>query len=351
MDSIKFYTSTEFFDKFGDPRVQLPLMRTPWPVVSMCVMYLTFVKFVGPRLMENRKPFELKSFIRAYNLLMVGWNALGIWFWCKYLNWGLDAWGCRPIDPRDRSENAMMLINVGYVFLLSRIVEFVDTICFVLRKKQRQISGFHVFHHFSVPIAVWLFVKFVPGGNSAIFPILNTIIHTIMYAYYFLATYESARPYLGWKKYLTQMQIVQFCIMIVHSTQPLFLADCKFPQTFLYINIFFSFVFIYLFADFYIKNYGQRTVNVARRLSRRVSISMQSGMRRLSFASKQINSKDLHLLQTIANNSHGNINNEAGVVSSGKQRNAREEFSQSPDTIQITRRKTQATSDEPTNSD
>jgi len=282
MDAIKYYT-TDFFDQYGDPRVaNYPLMRTPWVVVAMCVSYLWFVKIIGPGLMKDRKAYELFNFIRVYNLGMVAWNGFGFLMACKLLNFGLDTFGCQPIDTTARDTKSMRIIQYGYVFLLSRLVEFVDTICFVLRKKNRQISGFHVFHHFSVPIAVWFFVKFAPGGNSAIFPFLNTFIHTVMYSYYFLATFKSARPYLGWKKFLTQFQIVQFIIMILHSTQPLFIPGCKFPKTFLYINIFFSIVFIYLFTKFYIENYGKQTVRVAQNVGRRISQQVQSGVRRLS---------------------------------------------------------------------
>ena len=282
MDVLRYYSS-DFFDQYGDPRVaNYPLMKTPWFVVAACVSYLWFVKIIGPAFMHDRKPYELFTFIRVYNLAMVLWNGFGFFMACKMLNYGLDTFGCQPIDTEDRSENSMNIILYGYIFLLSRLVEFVDTICFVLRKKTRQISGFHVFHHFSVPIAVWLFVKFAPGGNSAIFPFLNTFIHTIMYTYYFLATFKSARPYLGWKKFLTQFQIVQFIIMILHSTQPLFIPGCQFPRTFLYINIFFSIVFIYLFTKFYIENYGRQTVRVAQTVGRRISQSVQHGVRRLS---------------------------------------------------------------------
>lgn len=282
METLKYY-STDFFDQYGDPRVaHYPLMRTPWPIISMCVAYLWFVKIIGPGLMKDRKAYELFTFIRVYNLGMVFWNGFGFCMCCQLLNYGLDTFGCQPIDPNQRDPKTLRIIQYGYGFLLSRLVEFVDTICFVLRKKNRQISGFHVFHHFSVPIAVWFFVKFAPGGNSGIFPFLNSFIHTVMYSYYFLATYKSARPYLGWKKYLTQFQIVQFIIMILHSTQPLFIADCKFPRTFLYINIFFSIIFIYLFTKFYIDNYGKQTVRVAQNVGRRISQQVQSGVRRLS---------------------------------------------------------------------
>lgn len=277
------YVSAEFFDKYGDPRVaHFPLMRTPWPIIGMCVSYLWFVKVIGPALMRDRKAFELFHFIRVYNLLMVLVNFAGFAVACQLLNYGLDTFGCQPINTKDTSTKTTQIILYGYIFLLSRLIEFIDTICFVLRKKKSQISGFHVFHHFSVPIAVWFFVKFAPGGNSGIFPFINTLIHTIMYTYYFLATFKSARPYLGWKKFLTQFQIVQFFIIILHSAQPLFIADCQFPRTFLYINIFFSVVFIYLFTKFYIDNYGKQTVRVAATVGRRISQQVQHGVRRLS---------------------------------------------------------------------
>lgn len=321
MDMIKYY-STDFFDQHGDPRLAgYPLMRTPWPVIAMCISYLWFVKIIGPGLMRDRKPYELFTFIRIYNLGMVVWNGFGFYMACYLLNYGLDTFGCQPIDTSARDIKSMRIIQYGYIFLLSRLVEFVDTICFVLRKKNRQISGFHVFHHFSVPIAVWFFVKFAPGGNSAIFPFLNSFIHTVMYTYYFLATFKSARPYLGWKKFLTQFQIVQFIIMILHSTQPLFIPNCKFPRTFLYINIFFSIVFIYLFTKFYIDNYGKQTVRVAQNVGRRISQQVQSGVRRLS----QIHNSGIQLDQVRSSASRKSSISATNNGFTGRQQNLKQD--------------------------
>lgn len=282
-DGDLWYYYSDFFHEHGDPRVEgYPLLATPWSVVACCLAYLSFVLYLGPRFMRHRRPFSCLWFIRVYNLIMVLWNLYAFLRANYLLNYGLDTFGCQPIDPNAHDWKSIAMINYGYQFLISRLVEFVDTVCFVLRKKERQISAFHVFHHFSVPIAVWFFVKFAPGGNSAIFPFLNSCIHTIMYSYYFLASFDNAKPYLFWKRYLTQLQIIQFIIMILHSTQPLFMRDCKFPKAFLYINIFFSIIFIYLFTKFYIENYGRQTVRVAKSVSRRLSQQVQSGVRRLS---------------------------------------------------------------------
>ncbi|KAG9508565.1 Elongation of very long chain fatty acids protein, partial [Fragariocoptes setiger] len=259
------YVYQGFWDQHGDPRVkQYPMFGGgPWPVIVACLLYLYFVKVLGPQLMHDRKPFDLKNPIRLYNLFMVAVNVYGVIQGCRLLNYGLDIWGCRPINANATDPKSLAIIRLGYVFFTSRLIEFFDTICFTLRKKHNQVSAFHVFHHFSVPIAVWFFIKFAPGGNSAIFPFLNSMIHTVMYGYYFLATYPSLQPYLWWKKYLTLAQIVQFFIMIVHSAQPLFLSSCQFPKVFLLTNIIFSFIFIYLFTDFYLKAYCSKETRKA----------------------------------------------------------------------------------------
>jgi elongation of very long chain fatty acids protein 4 len=36
------------------------------------------------------------------------------------------------------------------------------------------------------------------------------------------------QPYLWWKKYLTQLQLLQFIVVFIHSLIPLF-TDCDYP--------------------------------------------------------------------------------------------------------------------------
>lgn len=256
-DQAHYYT-VGVFEKHGDPRVSnYHLMRTPWPTIFATILYYWFVRSVGPKMMRHRKPAQILPLVRVYNLMMAAWNGFGFYIGCQLVNYGLETIGCRPVDPYQRDEKTLTQIYYGWMFFTSRLVEFADTIFFVLRKKDSQCTSFHVFHHSCVPTTTWFFLKFAPGGNSAIFPFINTLVHTIMYSYYFLATFPSMRPYLGWKKYLTQMQIVQFLIIIACCLQPLVIPGCKFPRALLMIMVAFSFVFIYLFVDFYLKCYNQ----------------------------------------------------------------------------------------------
>lgn len=251
------YYSVGVYEKYGDPRVAgYPLMRTPWPTILLTLIYYSFVRSIGPRVMRDKKAYEILPLIRIYNLGMAMWNCFGFVVASQLLNYGFETLGCQPADPSKRDERTLSQIYYGYMFFTSRLIEFADTVFFVLRKKDSQVSSFHVFHHSSVPTATWFFLKFAPGGNSGIFPYVNTLIHTIMYSYYFLATFPSMRPFLGWKKYLTQLQIFQFLVIIAVSCQPLFIPGCKVPQILQYVTIAFSIIFIYLFLDFYIKSYN-----------------------------------------------------------------------------------------------
>ena len=46
------------------------MMSTPWPSLIICLAYFAFVK-MGPTLMADRQPFELKKVLIVYNFCMV----------------------------------------------------------------------------------------------------------------------------------------------------------------------------------------------------------------------------------------------------------------------------------------
>nr|CAD7423251.1 unnamed protein product [Timema monikensis] len=53
-----------------DPRVnQWSMMTSPFPTLAICLAYAYFAKVLGPRLMENRKPFNLRNVLIVYNFL------------------------------------------------------------------------------------------------------------------------------------------------------------------------------------------------------------------------------------------------------------------------------------------
>ncbi|XP_043282372.1 elongation of very long chain fatty acids protein AAEL008004-like [Venturia canescens] len=234
------------------------MMSSPFPTLLICLCYAYFVKRLGPRLMANRKPFVLRRTILVYNLIQV---CFSIYIFNESIVYG---WGgkysfrCQPIDYSD-SPDALRMARICWLYYISKFIEFADTIFFVLRKKNNQITTLHVIHHGVVPFSVWFGVKFTPGGQSTFFGMLNVFVHIWMYGYYFLAALgPSVQRYLWWKKYLTTLQIVQFVLVVIHSGQLLFI-DCDYPKAFVWWIGMHACLFFFLFRSFYMEAYVKKS--------------------------------------------------------------------------------------------
>lgn len=101
------------------------------------------------------------------------------------------------------------LASLNYYYFACKITELADTIIFVLRKKQNQVTFLHVYHHFIMVWNSWAFLKYEPGYWMVFLGAVNSFVHTIMYAYYGLSAYPSLHKYLWWKKYITSLQLVR----------------------------------------------------------------------------------------------------------------------------------------------
>ncbi|GLV34259.1 stuck in traffic [Carabus blaptoides fortunei] len=183
------------FVELADPRTNdWFLIRHPTPGLTIIGAYLYFVLSWGPRYMKHRKPMELTNILIVYNFLQVlistwiVWEGLtGAWLF-HY------SWKCEPVDW-SWSPHALRVARGVYIYFLAKMSELLDTIFFVLRKKDRQITFLHMYHH-----------------------------------------------------------TTQFCIAFLHSAQLLF-HDCGFPRFSLYFTLPNAIFFYYLFYDFYNKAY------------------------------------------------------------------------------------------------
>lgn len=62
----------DLMDNKSDPRVKdWPMASGPFPTLAIVLFYVYFVKVLGPKWMENRKPFDLRRAIIIYNFLQV----------------------------------------------------------------------------------------------------------------------------------------------------------------------------------------------------------------------------------------------------------------------------------------
>lgn len=230
-------------------------MSSPFPTAAICLTYVYVVKVLGPRLMDNRKPFEMKKVLVVYNLFQV---VFSMWLFheISMSGWltGRYNFRCQPVDYSNHPKTLRM-VHACWWYYFSKFTEFFDTIFFILRKKSSHVSTLHVIHHGIMPMSVWFGVKFTPGGHSTFFGLVNTFVHIVMYTYYLLAAMgPKYQKYIWWKKYLTTFQMVQFVAIMVHAFQLLFI-DCNYPRAFVWWIGLHAVMFYFLFSDFYKQAY------------------------------------------------------------------------------------------------
>lgn len=243
------------FIELADPRTNdWWLVGNPLPPICIMVSYLYFVLKIGPNYMKNRKPYDLKNVLLVYNIVQV---IISTWLFQEALDgaWLANySWKCEPVDFSNSPE-ALRVARGCYVYFIAKLTELLDTVFFVLRKKDNQITFLHMYHHTVMPMISWGCVKYYPGGHGTFIGFINSFVHIIMYSYYLLAACgPQYQKYLWWKKYITTLQLGQFCIAFVHSFQLLF-YDCNYPRWTLYFILPNAIFFYYLFSDFYRKAY------------------------------------------------------------------------------------------------
>ncbi|XP_012720286.2 ELOVL fatty acid elongase 8b [Fundulus heteroclitus] len=237
-------------DKRTDPWL---LVYSPVPVSLIFLGYLCVV-WAGPGLMKHRQPVDLKVVLIVYNFAMVGLSA---YMFHEFLvaSW-LSRYSllCQPVDY-STSPLAMRMARVCWWFFFSKVIELSDTLFFILRKKNSQLTFLHVYHHGTMIFNWWAGVKYVAGGQSFFIGLVNTFVHIIMYSYYGLAAIgPHMQKYLWWKRYLTSLQLVQFLLFLLHTGYNLF-TECDFPDSMNVVVFGYCVTLIILFSNFYYQSY------------------------------------------------------------------------------------------------
>ena len=246
------------FHEIADDRVRDWLfMADPVPMFLIILLYLTIVFKIGPWFMVVRRPFNLKPLLAVYNLgMVVACLAILIGYYRSGVRMN-SLMACLDIDYTTDDPDAMRILNVMWWTHIVKLVELVETVFFVLRKKQSQISFLHVYHHTVMVMWSFYYLKYAFGEQGVLIGFMNSFVHIIMYSYYLLAGLgPHMKKYLWWKKYLTGLQLVQFVTMITVLTVTS-IIDCRVPKQVTFILFFLTASFLYLFLRFYLKSYSK----------------------------------------------------------------------------------------------
>ncbi|XP_034827564.1 very long chain fatty acid elongase AAEL008004-like [Maniola hyperantus] len=243
-------------DDLADPRTNsFLLVYSPVPVLTIMFLYHQFVRYWGPAFMANRPAYKLKNVIILYNIVQIflsGLLAVQCLRWL-YLPGYYSLW-CQKINYED-TEVERMVIDYVWLYYFIKIVDLLDTVFFVLRKKFSQVSFLHVYHHLGMCLLGYIGTKYVPGGHGIMLGFINSLVHAVMYSYYLISIVRPEWVRIWWKKYITQLQILQFLLLILHFGHIIFEPSCGYPKWVSFVFLPHNIFILFLFSDFYIKEY------------------------------------------------------------------------------------------------
>lgn len=135
-------------------------MGSPVTLLTIFAVYLWFVLKAGPAFMKNRPPLNVTLYVRLYNIFQVVACICFVTIFHQVNGFAFNyTWKCAVGAVKVPEEKLIL----GVYYLLLRLVEFLETVFFILRKKQEQVSALHIYHHISTAVIFWLFFKYNMG--------------------------------------------------------------------------------------------------------------------------------------------------------------------------------------------
>ena len=93
-----------------------------------------------------------------------------------------------------------------------------DTLIAILRGKMDQASDLQLIHHAEMGPLMYVYCKLCPGGQSALGPCINSLVHFVMYGYYFVTGWGLVPSFTKLvKPFITIFQMVQFVVLLAQS--------------------------------------------------------------------------------------------------------------------------------------
>ncbi|XP_073951325.1 very long chain fatty acid elongase 7-like isoform X2 [Choristoneura fumiferana] len=217
-------------------------------------MYLLLVLKILPNYMKDRQPYDLKSILTKYNAFQVVSSVYVVYLYARYIvRYGIITTRC------PKGEDLQGVITEIYPYFIAKHLDLLDTIFFVLRKKDSQVTFLHLYHHTAMVSWTWLHLMYHPTDHFVVVGLLNSFVHVLMYAYYGIASMgPEYQKYVWWKKHLTKVQLVQFVLVVSHLHYQQKLTPCPLPSFFHYFCVISIGSFFFLFLKFYFQSYSAK---------------------------------------------------------------------------------------------
>ncbi|ODN04559.1 Elongation of very long chain fatty acids protein 5 [Orchesella cincta] len=132
-----------------------------------------------------------------------------------------------------------------WVFFLTKIFDFSDHFALVLSNNPVRVD--HILHHIVMVSASWFGLKYLPGGSTIIWVMINCAFLSIAFTWHILAHYSSGRSErtMSWKPLVNLCKNLHFFLVGLHSVT-IINAKCPYPSKYAFFVLGFVSLIIFL---------------------------------------------------------------------------------------------------------
>lgn len=187
----------------GTPKHRWMAAHPEVPALSTAFYVLMLVAL--KMIMKNKEALSLRWPFALWNLMLSIFSffcllRIGEFTIREIMHNGWISTICR--DPEEEFGQGASGLWI-WLFIVSKIPEYTDTFFLLLKKKD--VIFLHWFHHITVAILCWVSYT-EKSAASQYFAVMNSLVHFVMYMYYFLQI-AGLKP--RWGKAVTILQILQ----------------------------------------------------------------------------------------------------------------------------------------------
>lgn len=209
-----------FSSKSGSAPDDLPLLHWSFPIAAVLTYMVGKFAFIWlcKRLGTTGDSGPFRAFVVAHNIALCLYSAwTAFWTWSFVINSYSTRGFLSTYCDHDLTMWHSGMDVVYWLFYLSKVWEFVDTAILII--KQKPVSMLQFYHHCGALLTMWGLVV-SRASSIVVFVSLNSVIHTIMYAYFTCSALKISFPMN--RSTITQMQLAQFFIGWAFGTPILF---------------------------------------------------------------------------------------------------------------------------------
>ncbi|XP_073820675.1 very long chain fatty acid elongase 7-like [Musca autumnalis] len=217
------------------PYVEYPEIGHQIAVFDVILVFNLILRLIIGQNVARKGEKSFKIHMQCYNILQILLNLyVFVGSLSNCLSYSQFNWTCTKLDVNDVSPITLNLRKFTFLYFFTKFLDIFDLVFLVLNKQRDNVTKFHKGQHLINFYGAFVYQRHIYGGQLAAVGFINIIAQIFVHCYHFwTAGKENSAKVESWKRYLVQIQILQFSLTSMSILLTLLNNSCGFPDMWL----------------------------------------------------------------------------------------------------------------------